>query len=550
MSGRSGGDAERRGAVRPLVDDPLGGEPVDVRRLHDPVAVRRQARPPRPGRRAVGAECGACSHRPLREIIVHRLEREVFITCAVTGAGDTAGRCDKVPVTPPQIAAAAIEAARPAPRSRTSTCATPRPARARATRSSTARWSSGSAPRGVDVVLNLTAGMGGDLVLGGDRGAAAAGEAGTDMAGATERLAHVEELLPEICTLDCGTMNFAAGGDYVMTNTPGDAEGDGARRSRTLGVRPELEVFDTGHLVLRKELIAQGLIDDPGDDPALHGHPVGRARRPRHAAGDGQPAAAGLDLLGLLDRPQAAALRRRWRCSPAATSASGSRTTSGSRAGELATNGAAGRAGGRDPRGHERARARPRRGAREAGAERRVAEPRRRESVGLLGGGVIGGGWAARFLLNGVDVAALRPRPRGRAQGRRGARRTRAAPTRGSTSRRCRRRAADVRGYARGGGRGRRLRPGERARAARPQARAARRDRAAAPPTSSSAPRRRGSCRPTCRRGMAHPERLVVGHPFNPVYLLPLVEISAASDRAETVERAAAVYTSSACTRS
>ena len=114
----------------------------------------------------------------------------------------------------------------------------------------------------VDVVLNLTAGMGGDLVLGGEDSPLPPDPTGTDMAGAAERLAHVEELLPEICTLDCGTMNFAAGGDYVMVNTPGMLRAMAAR-VRELGVRPELEVFDTGHLVFVEELIRDGLIDDP-----------------------------------------------------------------------------------------------------------------------------------------------------------------------------------------------------------------------------------------------------------------------------------------------
>jgi uncharacterized protein (DUF849 family) len=82
------------------------------------------------------------------------------------------------------------------------------------------------------------------------------------MVGAAERLAHVEELRPEICTLDCGSMNFAAGGDYVLVNTPGILRAM-ARRIQELGVRPELEVFDSGHLVLVKELIGEGLIDDP-----------------------------------------------------------------------------------------------------------------------------------------------------------------------------------------------------------------------------------------------------------------------------------------------
>jgi uncharacterized protein (DUF849 family) len=115
---------------------------------------------------------------------------------------------------------------------------------------------------GVNVVLNLTAGMGGDLVLGGDEAPLPPAADGTDMAGASERLRHVEELLPDICTIDCGTMNFAAGGDYVMTNTPAMIRAM-ARRVQALGVRPELEVFDTGHLVMVKELIKEGVIDDP-----------------------------------------------------------------------------------------------------------------------------------------------------------------------------------------------------------------------------------------------------------------------------------------------
>jgi uncharacterized protein (DUF849 family) len=114
----------------------------------------------------------------------------------------------------------------------------------------------------VDPVLNLTAGMGGDLVLGGEDAPLPLDDAGTDLAGAAERLAHVEALRPEICTLDCGSMNFAAGGDYVMVNTPGMLRAM-ARRIQELGVRPELEVFDTGHLVQVKHLIRDGLIDDP-----------------------------------------------------------------------------------------------------------------------------------------------------------------------------------------------------------------------------------------------------------------------------------------------
>jgi uncharacterized protein (DUF849 family) len=187
---------------------------------------------------------------------------DVFITCAVTGAGDTAGRSPLVPVTPEQIAAAAIEAARAGAAVAHIHVRDPETGRGardpRLYREVVDRVRSAD----VDVVLNLTAGMGGDLVLGGEDAPLPHDAAATDMAGAAERLEHIAQLLPEICTLDCGTMNFAAGGDYVMVNTPGMLRAM-ARRVQELGVRPELEVFDTGHLVMVKQLIADGLIDPP-----------------------------------------------------------------------------------------------------------------------------------------------------------------------------------------------------------------------------------------------------------------------------------------------
>ena len=187
---------------------------------------------------------------------------EVFVTCAVTGVGDTVGRSDRVPVTPDQIAAAAIEAARAG--AAVAHIHVRDPATGRGSRDPRLYREVVERIRAsdTDVVINLTAGMGGDLVLGGVESPLPLDEAGTDMAGATERLAHVEELLPEICTLDCSSMNFAAGGDYVLVNTPGILRAM-ARRVRELGVRPELEVFDTGHLTLVHEMIAEGLFEDP-----------------------------------------------------------------------------------------------------------------------------------------------------------------------------------------------------------------------------------------------------------------------------------------------
>ncbi|MEZ5847062.1 MAG: 3-keto-5-aminohexanoate cleavage protein [Geminicoccaceae bacterium] len=186
---------------------------------------------------------------------------EVFITTALTGSGDTTGKSDRVPVTPEEIARDAIEVAKAG--AAVAHCHVREPdtgspsRRLELYREVVDRVRSAD----VDVVLNLTAGMGGDLMLGGIDHPLPLDEAGTDMAGEAERLAHVSELLPEICTLDCGTMNFAEG-DYVMTNTPSMLRAM-ARRIQALGVRPEIEVFDTGHLVMAKKLLAEGLIDDP-----------------------------------------------------------------------------------------------------------------------------------------------------------------------------------------------------------------------------------------------------------------------------------------------
>lgn len=185
----------------------------------------------------------------------------VFITCAVTGSGDTVGKSDKVPFKPADIAASCMAAAKAGAaivHIHVRDPITGDPAREvdyyrevveRVRESDT------------DVVLNLTAGMGGDLILGSVEQPLPLDPAGTDLVGATERLNHVRQLLPEICTLDCGTMNFGEG-DYVATNTSGTLH-EMARQVQQLGVRPEIEVFDTGHLWQAKSLVDAGVIDDP-----------------------------------------------------------------------------------------------------------------------------------------------------------------------------------------------------------------------------------------------------------------------------------------------
>ena len=197
----------------------------------------------------------------------------VFITCAVTGSGDTVAKSPKVPVTPSQIAEAAVEAARAGAaiaHIHVRNPETGKPARAIHLYREVVDRIRDS---GVDIVINLTAGMGGDVVFGGGEKPLPLDPAGTDMVGPDERLAHVAEILPEICTLDCGTMNFSLG-DYVMTNTPSMLRAM-ARRVQQLGVRPELEVFDTGHLVFVHDLVKEGLIDSPAMIQLCMGIPYG-----------------------------------------------------------------------------------------------------------------------------------------------------------------------------------------------------------------------------------------------------------------------------------
>lgn len=187
------------------------------------------------------------------------MNREVFITCAVTGSGSTQDKSPHVPRSPQQIAESAIAAAKAGAavvHCHVRDPETGAPSRdLKLYRDVTDRIRDAE----VDVVLNLTAGMGGDIIFGAPNPLPT--QAGTDMVSAEERVAHVAECLPEICTLDCGTMNFAEA-DYVMTNTPGMLTAMG-RMMTELGVKPEIEAFDTGHLWYAKQLVKDGVLDSP-----------------------------------------------------------------------------------------------------------------------------------------------------------------------------------------------------------------------------------------------------------------------------------------------
>src|SRR5689334_12504981 len=204
------------------------------------------------------------------------MNRKVIMTCALTGAGDTVGKSEHVPVTPEDIAEAGIAAAR---------------AGATVVHVHVREPSTGKGSRevsyyreaverirasGVDVIINTTAGMGGDLML--DPHDPTTFVEGTDLVTGVERLKHVEEVMPEICTLDCGSLNFGEG-SLVYVSTP-DILRDGAKRIQELGVRCEMEIFDTGHLWFAKTLVEEGLIDAPAMYQLCMGIPYGAPADP------------------------------------------------------------------------------------------------------------------------------------------------------------------------------------------------------------------------------------------------------------------------------
>jgi 3-dehydrocarnitine:acetyl-CoA trimethylamine transferase len=186
------------------------------------------------------------------------LAPEVFITCAVTGSADSVRKNPNVPVTPEQIAASALEAHAAGAaivhlhvRDPQSGMASRDPALFREVVDRIRN-------RNASVILNLTGGMGGDLVLGPEH-APLAFRAGTDFVGPQERIVHVLDLLPEIGSLDCGSLNFD---ELIYGTTPGFLR-TMARAYQQKNVRPELEVFELGHIELAKQLLAEGLIDRP-----------------------------------------------------------------------------------------------------------------------------------------------------------------------------------------------------------------------------------------------------------------------------------------------
>jgi uncharacterized protein (DUF849 family) len=185
------------------------------------------------------------------------MNHDVIITCAVTGAGDSTARSAHVPVTPAQIAASCLEAARAGAAIAHIHVRDPETGQGCRTLAYYDEVVERIRASDVDIILNLTCGMGGKLCLDAENPGVMVD--GTDMATPYERMEHVDRLRPEICTLDCGSMNF---GDGVVVNRTADLE-IMARHAMEWGVKPELEVFDMGQVGIALKLIARGAI--PGD---------------------------------------------------------------------------------------------------------------------------------------------------------------------------------------------------------------------------------------------------------------------------------------------
>ncbi len=190
-----------------------------------------------------------------------KLNRNVILTCAVTGSGETAGKTPHVPVTPEEIAKASIEAAKAGAAIAHIHVRDPQTGAPSRDPELFKEVVDRIREHDTDVIINLTTGMGGDLFLGPDDDPTNFDRKDTDCVGQVERMEHVEMLLPEICSLDCGSFNYNVP-NYVYVSSIGMLR-IGAERLQKIGVKPELEVFDLGHIWFAKQMMAEGLLEQP-----------------------------------------------------------------------------------------------------------------------------------------------------------------------------------------------------------------------------------------------------------------------------------------------
>ena len=183
--------------------------------------------------------------------------RPTILTCAVTGNLTMREQNPALPVTPAEIAQSAVEAAR------AGAAIVHLHARDPATGRGTTRAElfdeivARIRDAGCDVILNLSTGEGGRFIPSDDDPKVAA--PGSTLMRPELRVAHVERLRPEVCTLDFNTMYS---GTAVVINTPRNLE-IMARRVLAAGVVPELEIFDTGDLQLAQSFIERGILQGP-----------------------------------------------------------------------------------------------------------------------------------------------------------------------------------------------------------------------------------------------------------------------------------------------
>ncbi|MFY9839949.1 MAG: 3-keto-5-aminohexanoate cleavage protein, partial [Xanthobacteraceae bacterium] len=186
------------------------------------------------------------------------MQRKIIISCAVTGSADTPGRNPAVPVTPEQIANSAIDAAKAGAaivHIHVRDPKTTKPSMETALYREVVERIRSS---GTDVLINLTTGPGARFTHD-DTDPSKPGPESV-LKSPEERVRHVVELKPDICSLDMGSLNM---GDRVFVNTPKHLQAMAAAIKDT-GVMPELEVFETGHLLLAKRFIEKGFVKPPG----------------------------------------------------------------------------------------------------------------------------------------------------------------------------------------------------------------------------------------------------------------------------------------------
>ena len=200
------------------------------------------------------------------------MNKDVIISCAVTGSGDTVGKHPGIPVTPEEIANAAIEAASAGAAIAHMHVRNPETGKATRDDELYKEVVSRIKENGTDVIINLTSGMGGDIEIGPEDDLLKFGP-NTDFINAMERLTHIEKILPDICSLDCGTLNFGDG-NMIYVSTPEQLR-IGAKRIQELGVKPELEIFDTGHMWFANQMYNEGLLDAPALYQICLGIPYG-----------------------------------------------------------------------------------------------------------------------------------------------------------------------------------------------------------------------------------------------------------------------------------